>query len=109
MELNRIKETVRTFSFKFLDESVTVSYRLGAINQADAERITGDEDKDRAFVGRTLERVLVSWSLTDNGEEIKPTAENIEKYAIPMPFLTAVMQYLGEDTDPKRLKTSKTS
>lgn len=109
MEIGKIRETIRTFTFKFLDESVTVSYRLGALNTAAMEQPTGDSDQDRHIIARMIERVVISWSLTDNGEEIAPTAENIEKYAIPGPFLVAVSTYLAEDADPKRLKTSKTT
>lgn len=108
MDLNKIKDTVRTYSFQFLGERVTVSYRMGALGASIADMPTGNEEQDRGLMGRFIERVILDWDLTDGDEKIPPTAEMVEKYDLPTPFLGAVLHYMREDHDPKQLRSKTT-
>lgn len=108
MDLDRIKETIRTVKFDFLSEKESVSYRLGKINP-DFGVWMEDHSGNRGSLAEMIETLVERWSLTAHDEMILPTREMIEQHEVPTPYLRAVVAAIFDDASPSKLTSAKSS
>lgn len=98
MEIKQLQEAVRTARFTYGGYEEHATYRLGMLNK----NVSGN-------LFEWIEQVVVSWSLTNQGEPILPTQEQIDRFSIPSSYLQAVMSAIYDDSDPKQLQSSPLS
>lgn len=112
IKANKVSEALRTVTFRFLDDDVTVRYRLGRVNDALVElgRPAENEGENRIRLGHMLERLLLDWDVLDeNGEALPVTSAKIEEYDLPLPFLRAVVEVVSDDWAPGKLRKTHSS
>ena len=103
MEVKQLTGTIRKVDFKFEGADEYVCYRLGAINGKLGKWIDVHKE-DREAMAQLTERAVTDWSLTDGGEKVLPTIEMIDKYGIPTPFLSLIMEEVFMDANPSKLR-----
>lgn len=92
-ELKRLgKEKQLCLSYD--DETITVTYRRGAVTTEWQEAIAACSKDDTETFYRLLAQVIVDWDITENGKPLKPTAANMKK--LPMDLMVEMCeQVLG--------------
>ncbi len=93
----------RTITVTFGDRSVEVTYAPGGWSIADNERqIKGG--KDARSDSEVVERLLVEWDMTRDGEPVPPTAEGIA--SLPLPVVNRISWALFLDVNSGKVLVS---
>ncbi len=94
MELKKaVQSAEKTLVVKFGEDALTVILNDGALSLADLRRMNEDAD-DADRTAAWLSRVLVRWDLTDDGEPVPLTAEELAK--LPLAILNPVSQAIAD-------------
>ncbi len=99
-EVKRLTQKLKTVTFEYEGEPVTVTYNRAAITP-EWERLYLEgmkaEWKSKVIID-TLASLVHSWDLTENGKPFKPTPENLQR--LPLDFLAAMLTAMFEGEAP---------
>lgn len=102
MRLSDLTKKTRTITVSLSDESATVEYRLHAVTPGFLQELRKEHD-DVLSVVRQVEQVVLHWDVVDDdGKEIPATSKAILEHAIPLEFLTLVLNSITEDMQAGR-------
>lgn len=97
VSITALKGASRSVPVEFGDVTLSVSYRLGAINRELMAWIEAHGEDDASGF-HLLEKVLSSWDLTDEqGQPIPVTAEAMLGHGVPDTFLVAALKAVMRD------------
>lgn len=88
MEMKNIRTDRATAIVTYMGEEMTFKYRPGAITPKTYMKL--NEVKDPEELGEFFETLIVSWDLTQNGDPLEVTRDNIAE--LPMGLIRAMSQ-----------------
>lgn len=100
LSIKELQEATRKVRTEYLSQPLTITYRLGAINEELGDWLE-KHGQERGSISKMIEKVVVEWDVVDDeGEPTPPTAETIHQYGLPTPFLNHVLTVVLGDVVP---------
>jgi len=95
MRLTKVLEQTRTIEVEFSGETVEVEYFMNVITPGLLKEL---QEYGKEAPLHQLEAMVKKWDVVDDeGEEIRPTQENLPKF--PLGFLIVVLQQIDQDME----------
>lgn len=101
MKLGNLTRNQRSCVIDFYGEELSITYRPGVYTPRNEEEMK-DNPTVKAMVG-FLTKLLVSWDLTGDNEELIPITEN-SLYDIPSPLLLKILSGVWDDVSSGEAK-----
>ncbi len=101
IRLSDLKTKSTTFTFDFLGEAVTITYRNGVITpEWESRRELTDPSRQAQATVLALSEIVASWDvLGDDGQPVPVTVETLTP--MPLQFLNRVLEEVMADMRPK--------
>lgn len=103
--VQKLSDITRTIPVRWDEEVIHVTYRLAAIN-TQLQDWLDEKGDDRGSLFTWIEKVVTDWDMTDDGQPVAPTRENLEKYGFASAMLRLIQQAIYEDSSWGNLKKS---
>jgi hypothetical protein len=106
--IKQLSDIHRTVTIPIEDETITVTYRLGAMN-TEMSNWLEEHGGERGSLMDWIARIVTKWDIDDDGHAIPITREAMEQYLVPTPIMRLIRDTIDEDSSSGNLKTAYTS